>query len=102
VQQGAEGAGRAWYVGTVPDPVTLATILRRACEHADVRPALGDASGLDVTVRTAADADFVCAVNHGDRAVALPVDGVDLLTGQTWSSGDELAGGAVAVVRRAH
>jgi beta-galactosidase len=101
VHQGAEGAGRAWYIGTVPDPGTLATILRQACEHAGVGPALEDAAGLDITVRSVADATFVCAVNHGDRAIALPVAGVDLLTGRTWSSGDALAGGGVAVVRRA-
>jgi len=101
VQENAEGGGRAWYIGTVPDPTTLATILRQACGHAEVGPALADSTGLDITVRTAADATFICAVNHGDRHIALPVDGLDLLTGRTWSAGDALAGGGVAVVRRA-
>lgn len=94
----ADGGGTAYYLGTVPDPATLADILGRALTDAGVHPEVDGVAGLDVTVREADDARYVFAVNHSGAPAALPVGGFELLTGATWLPGSEVAAGGVAVV----
>ncbi|MGW0733816.1 beta-galactosidase [Streptomyces sp. NPDC002851] len=56
VTRHAYGAGTAWYLGTLPEPVELRTLLDRVRAETDVHPVLPDLpEGVQVRVRRGAD-----------------------------------------------
>ncbi len=85
--------GTAWYLGTVPDEDTLATVLRAALAAAGVEPALpglarlneGRAPGDEVEAVRRGDVLFL--LNHSGEPARTNVPGTwtDLLTGTTVS-----------------
>ena len=96
------GSGEAWYVGTRLDADSHAALVGRLLRLAGVEPVLSLAewpAGLDVVERTGAEARYLFVVNGSDVAIAVPVNGQDLLTGRAWSETDEVGAGAVAVIR---
>lgn len=80
------GDGVAWYLGTRPEPASMARILREAAEGAGVRPVLPDLpDGVEATVRRMdSGGRRLFVLNHNATAVTvtLPAGGVDLLTGE--------------------
>ncbi|WP_020667317.1 beta-galactosidase [Amycolatopsis nigrescens] len=62
------GDGVAYYLGTRPDPASMAAILAMACEAAGVEPALpGAPAGVEATVRHSADGTrWLFLLNHND------------------------------------
>ncbi|WP_327640986.1 beta-galactosidase [Kribbella sp. NBC_00482] len=94
------GAGAAWYVATRLGVDELSVVLRKAYEDAAIEPADGPAE-VEIIRRHGENADYLIAVNHGNRPVDLPAGGTDLLTGEAGDSLKLEAGGA-RVVRVDH
>ncbi|WP_432889458.1 beta-galactosidase [Kribbella sp. CA-245084] len=81
----ALGAGTAWYVATRLGVDELAVVLRKAYQDAGITPADGPAE-VEIIRRHGDRADYLIAVNHGNRPVDLPAGGTDLLTGEAGDS----------------
>jgi beta-galactosidase len=94
------GAGAAWYVATRLGVDELSVVLRKAYEDAGIRPADGPAD-VEIIRRHGESADYLIAVNHGNRPVDLPAGGTDLLTGEAGDS-LKLEVGGTRVVRVDH
>lgn len=102
VLRNLHGAGRAWYVGTVPDEDLLDALVGRWLDDAEVVGTLAAVSddtlpeGLEVTRR----GDAVFLLNHADRPVRIglstPVH--DLLTGSHHTDRIDLPAEAVVVL----
>ncbi|HEX4815995.1 MAG TPA: beta-galactosidase [Nonomuraea sp.] len=92
------GAGVAWYVATLPEPVALAEIAGRALADAGVR---GAVPGLPPGVEAVRRGDVLFLLNHGAEAATVPVPGPaeDLLTGAVADGSITLAPLAVAALR---
>jgi beta-galactosidase len=95
------GAGTAWYVSTLLANEPLERLLRAAATAAGLDGAgAADPPGTAVSRRTDGNGtSWLFAFNHGDAAVTLPADGVDLLSGREVTGMLALAAGDVAVVR---
>ncbi len=95
------GDGAAWYVATLLDPSATTRLLEGVLERTGIRGLPGARPGVEVVRRVADGRSWLFAVNHTADDVALPVAGVDLVTGARREAGDVLAAGGVAVVRDA-
>jgi beta-galactosidase len=92
--------GTIWYVATSPDAGTLREILRAAAADAGVAFDTETPDTLELVERQSANgARYLFAINHGDVATAVPATGLDLLTGESHASGDEVPAGSVKVLR---
>ncbi len=93
------GAGVAWYVSTEPTVAGLRDLLADVLAGAGIdRPRLPDT--VELVRRHGAGHDYLFVINHGDQAVTVPADGVDLLgDGTRRESEIKVPGGSVAVVR---
>ena len=92
------GAGTAFYVGTAPDPTTLAALLDRACRAAGVSGHAAPA-GVEVVRRRGDGASYLFVVNHRDEAAELVARGRELLTGRHVDGALTVPAGGVAVLR---
>jgi len=73
------GRGTAWYVSPRLSVEDLATVFSSGYRDAGiVRPELPDE--VEVVRRHGIEVDYVVAINHSDDAVALPFEGVELLS----------------------
>lgn len=92
------GRGPAWYVSTQLDGEHLDEIIDAALRDAGIAPRrLGD---VEVIRRTRADGEcFATVINHGESAVAVPVTGTDVLTGDSHLDGAVITGEEVLVLR---
>jgi beta-galactosidase len=72
------GAGRAYYLATIPDAAGAGTITAHLLAEAGVEPVL---PGLPGSVEVARRGDVVTVINHGDTAVDLVLPGTDLQLG---------------------
>jgi beta-galactosidase len=100
------GAGRTWYLATLPDAGTLAALLERVRTEAGVRPVVnGLTDGVEAVRRRGTDADYVFLLDHTGQGAEIPLTpgAVDLLTGTPLPNGTALLppGGAM-VVREPH
>lgn len=81
----AFGHGTAYYLGTRPDPATMARVLGGAAGEAGVAPALpGTPPGVEAVVRRGAGGArwlFLLNHNHSEVTVAVPAGTTDVLTG---------------------
>jgi beta-galactosidase len=101
---GAGLPGTAWYLGTVPDDDTLATILRAALKAAGIEPALPGLAALNADrapgdeVEAVRRGDVLFLLNHSGGPARIDVPGAwtDLLTGTTVS--DEVTVGPTDAV----
>jgi beta-galactosidase len=73
------GAGRAYYLATVPDDDGARLVSAHVFAGAGVVPVL---RGLPESVEAAQRGDVLTLINHGADAVAIEVSGTDLLTGE--------------------
>ncbi len=92
------GEGTGWYVSTRLTGDALAAVLRQAYDDAGLHAARRP-EDVEVVRRRGADADYVVAVNHTDTAVALALDGTELLSGDPVDGTLKVPAGGVAVVR---
>jgi beta-galactosidase len=79
------GQGAAYYLGTVPDPASLAAVLRRAWTEAGVAPVCEAPAGVEAVRR----GGLLFLLNHGQEEVEVPVPagGRDLLTDERVGAG---------------
>jgi beta-galactosidase len=89
-------------VGTQLDSDGRADLLAEIVAEAGIEPALADA-GPDVeAVRRSGEAGtWTFIINHGSESTSVSLAGTDVLTGTDATSGMDLAGGGVAVIRHA-
>ncbi|MFD5753568.1 beta-galactosidase [Streptomyces sp. NPDC127033] len=90
--------GRAWYVSTLPEPAALRALLTRIAGDAGVSPTL---EGLPGGVEAVRRGDLLFLLNHGGKAVTVPVDGRhhEVLGGRPVDGAVELDRFGVAVLR---
>lgn len=69
----AFGSGMAYYLGTRPDPASMARVLQTACSQAGVRPAAEAPPGVEVVRRVAGKKPLLFLLNHRDVAVDVPI-----------------------------
>ena len=93
------GTGAAWYLGSRLDDDTLFGLLGHIAEHAGVEPAADVPRGVEVTRRSGGGRSFLFVMNHLDRQVAVPADGVDLVSGAECTGSVCVPAGGTAVVR---
>lgn len=89
------------YLATELAPSLLEQLLLRAARAAGVRPVLALdpwPAGLEAVVRRSASAQYLFLFNHGSTEMAVPAQGLDLLTGDEWSGSTTVPGGGVAVL----
>jgi len=93
----AAGQGAAWYLATRVDSDGTAALVHRLCREAGV--AVEDRAGVEVVRRLGATSSYLFVLNHTDREITVPADGVDLLSGSSCEGSVVVAAGGVAVVR---
>jgi beta-galactosidase len=96
-RRGLSGGGTAWYVSTRLDDAARAALVARFTETARIAPDPLWQPGLDVVRR----GGFAFLANRGDRPLAVPVTGFDLVSETTVDGPLLLAAAQVAVVRLA-
>jgi beta-galactosidase len=92
----ASGAGRAWYVATMPDADARVRLLQRVLGEAAVAAEFAPIAGVEIVRR----GDTVFAINHSAVSVTVPLPGDELLSGERVAS-VVLAPQDVAIVRTA-
>jgi len=98
VTRHAYGDGVAWYVSTELTVAGLRELLADVLAGAGItRPGFPDT--VELVRRHAPECSYLFIINHGEEAVTVPVDGVDLLDGTRREKEIKVAGGATAVVR---
>ncbi|MEV8373444.1 beta-galactosidase [Kribbella sp. NPDC056861] len=97
ITRNAFGAGVGWYVSTRLDADQLSVVLEQAYRDAGITPGDGPEE-LELIRRRSAGAEYLIAVNHGNKPADLPIGGTDLLTGEAGESLKVEAGG-VRVLR---
>ncbi|WP_053752384.1 beta-galactosidase [Streptomyces sp. MMG1533] len=102
VTRHAYGSGTAWYLATHPDQETLATLLHRIRQDADVAPEHQVPAGVEVVRRRGTEADFLFLIDHTGKGAEAPAAGVELLTGTPVSGTVFVPPGGVVVVREPH
>lgn len=85
------GEGTARYLATVPDEETADALAGHLLASAGVAPVV---DGLPASAEAARRGDVVTVVNHGDRPVELPLDGV-VLAGSSLEAGRRAGGEAL-------
>jgi beta-galactosidase len=92
------GEGVAWYVATKPDETALASMLASALDQAGV---VHSGSGrTEIVRRCGTEAAYVFVINHESHPVTVPIDGTDLLTGDTHDGATTVGPGEVVVLRQ--
>jgi beta-galactosidase len=96
------GSGTAYYIGTRPDAVSMARIMKMALADAGVKPAAEMPQGVEATRRASHGKSFLFLLNHRDVAIDVPVKeaGHNLLDGSEVHPGlIRLGPRGVAVIR---
>jgi beta-galactosidase len=92
------GEGVAWYMSTQLDDDTYRALVEQVMRGAGVEaPALP--AGVELVRRRAGETSWTFLINHSNAEVAVPVAGLDLLSGQEIGDTLVLAAGDQAVVR---
>lgn len=96
------GDGSAWYVGACLDQVGIDWVVRHALAEQGLLGVFADVPDLEHTTRESGGRRFDFVLNHTGAEVVVesPFNGVDILTGNTITAGQELrlAANGVAVV----
>ena len=93
------GSGSATYVSTVLDWTTLAEVLDPVLAQAQVPVRRDLPPDLELLTRVGPDAAYLFAINHGSAAVDLPVEGVDLVTGEPCPGSAKIPAEGVRIFR---
>ena len=104
VTRSARGDGAAWYVATALDDDGIAAVVRAVLDEHDLVGPLADEAGVEVAERVGPNGTrYLFVLNHhdGERDIAAPADGVDLLSGDRLAAGRNLRLGprGVALIR---
>jgi beta-galactosidase len=92
------GDGVAWYVSTQLDDEAYGSLVEQVVRDAGIeQPELP--AGVELIRRRAGESTWTILINHSDVAVALPIEGYELLSGTQVVSPLTLTPGGQAVVR---
>lgn len=93
------GKGHAYYMATRPDSEFYQTLVALLCREQGVAPVIANAQGLEATLRTNGEKDFLFLLNHQKEAgrVEADRDYRDLLTDERLRKGDMISVPAVGV-----
>ena len=93
------GKGHAYYMATRPDSEFYQTLVALLCREKGVAPVISNAQGLEATLRTNGEKDFLFLLNHQKEAgrVEADRDYRDLLTDERLRKGDMISVPAVGV-----
>jgi beta-galactosidase len=73
ITEAETGKGKAWYVGTEPDPALMAAFMGAVIAEAGIS-SLGDTpAGVELARRRTAEADYLFALNHTPEEKTLSV-----------------------------
>lgn len=86
------GAGEAYYVAAQSEKAFYAKLVKKLCEDRGIAPVMQTPDGVEAVVREGEKAKYLFLLNHAreEKSVAVPFDGVELLTNRTVSKGDIL------------
>lgn len=99
VTRHAFGAGRATYLATLPDPASIARLVRSAWTDAGVKPVIEAPGGVEAVRRTGPGGSFLFLLNHGDSVAEVTASGVELISGHAVGAGGlQLEPRGVAVI----
>ena len=93
------GDGVAWYVATRLSPEGTDRVVDLVVAEAGVELLPGAAEDVEVTRRVGEDASWLFVINHGTEDAAVPVTGIELVSGRSVANDLVVPAGAVAVVR---
>ncbi|MDQ0224074.1 beta-galactosidase [Metabacillus niabensis] len=93
--------GKAYYVGTCPDPSFLSDFVKTVCEEKEIKPLLDAPKGVEVTERTKDGHSYLFVLNHNATKVEVEIsEGKDLLTAEELNGKTSLDGYGVMIVKR--
>jgi len=108
ITKNSYGNGHAYYVGTQSGKEFYQTFIKDVCSEAGVSMVLYEdvekkeypMSGLEITKRTKDGAEFVFLLNHqmNTESIELPFSAYDLLTGNSYQTGDVVTVESMGVV----
>lgn len=98
-RDGADGAGDAWYLGTLLERGDLLDLVGRAVERAGATREPGASAEVEITRRSDGERTWRFVVNHGPAAVDVDVRGTELVTGSAVDGRLSVPAGAVRVIR---
>jgi beta-galactosidase len=98
-RDGADGAGDAWYLGTLLERDDLRDLVGRVVDGAGAASAPGASADVEITRRTAGERTWRFVVNHGADAVEVDARGTELVTGSVVDGRLSVPAGAVRVIR---
>ncbi len=93
------GGGAAWYLGTLPDDLTLGALLERVTADAGTRPASPAPVGVEVVRRSDGEQRWLFVLNHTEEPCEVTVSGRDLVEDADVGPVLTLPGRTAAVVR---
>ncbi|HZG55613.1 beta-galactosidase [Paenibacillus sp.] len=98
----AYGRGKAWYVGTVPEPDAIAKLVHRLAAEADARPILDTPANVEVALRSKEGNEYIFVMNHnpGPCRITLSESYVELIGGERLAGEATLPGYGVWVLAR--
>jgi beta-galactosidase len=69
------GSGQAYYVGTRPVQEALNTLMREMCEEAGVVPLVQAPYGVEASIRTQGEAQYLFIINHTEQPAEVALQG---------------------------
>lgn len=91
------GAGSAWYVATVLDDEDVRSLMRELCAEAGIEVIdVGD--DVDIVIRRSDLKQYTFIINHRPEPIAVPADGLDLVSGEIVSGTASVPAGGVRVI----
>jgi beta-galactosidase len=97
------GKGKAFYVGTLPDPNGMEWLTAAVCSAAGVEPVWKQAlPGVEIVRRANGSSSWLFALNHSGQEVTIPLEqpGYEVLSQTTLEGSLQLGPTQVAIVRQ--
>lgn len=87
------GKGQAYYVAARSDAAFYRKLVAKIAKEAGITPVLDTPKGVEATLRCNEKNEFLFLLNHEkiEQSVALPKDGMNLLTGEAIGKGNQFA-----------
>ena len=86
------GTGEAYYVAAQSEKAFYTKLIKKLCEDRGIAYVMQTPDGVEAVVREGGKAKYLFLLNHAreEKSVAVPLDGVEILTNRAVSKGDIL------------
>lgn len=86
------GTGETYYVAAQSEKAFYARLIKKLCEDRGIASVMQTPDGVEAVVREGEKAKYLFLLNHAreEKSVAVPLDGVEILTNRAVSKGDIL------------